>query len=37
MRPGADYLCRELSAQFGRAQLFFHSEQNDGEAWVSWP
>lgn len=27
-------LCRELSAQFGKAQLFFHSEQNDGEAWL---
>ncbi|MEW2051157.1 hypothetical protein [Streptomyces sp. NPDC005476] len=34
MRPGAEYLCRELSAQFGRAQLLFHSEQNDGEAWL---
>ncbi|MET7984403.1 hypothetical protein [Streptomyces sp. NPDC005281] len=27
-------LCRELSAHFGKAQLFFHSEQNDGEAWL---
>ncbi|MFC8518671.1 hypothetical protein [Streptomyces sp. NPDC057257] len=27
-------LCRQLSAQFGKAQLFFHSEQNDGEAWL---
>lgn len=27
-------LCRELSAHFSRAQLFFHSEQNDGEAWL---
>ncbi|MFG2378799.1 hypothetical protein ACGFY9_46045 [Streptomyces sp. NPDC048504] len=27
-------LCRELSAQFGKAQLFFHGEQNDGEAWL---
>jgi hypothetical protein len=26
--------CRELSADFGKAQLFFHSEQNDGEAWL---
>lgn len=29
-----EYLCRELSAHFGKAQLFFHSEQNDGEAWL---
>ncbi|WP_328669631.1 hypothetical protein [Streptomyces sp. NBC_00328] len=27
-------LCRELSAHFGAAQLFFHSEQNDGEVWL---
>ncbi|MFI1768752.1 hypothetical protein ACH41H_42895 [Streptomyces sp. NPDC020800] len=27
-------LCRELSARYGKAQLFFHSEQNDGEAWL---
>ncbi|WP_327748615.1 hypothetical protein [Streptomyces europaeiscabiei] len=27
-------LCRKLSAHFGKAQLFFHSEQNDGEAWL---
>lgn len=27
-------LCRELSAHFGKAQLFSHSEQNDGEAWL---
>ncbi|MBY8343031.1 hypothetical protein LXH13_19905 [Streptomyces spinosirectus] len=27
-------LCRELSERFGKAQLFFHSEQNDGEAWL---
>ncbi|MGW1211873.1 hypothetical protein ACWD5F_19835 [Streptomyces sp. NPDC002499] len=27
-------LCRELSVRFGKAQLFFHSEQNDGEAWL---
>ncbi|MFE9902491.1 hypothetical protein [Streptomyces achromogenes] len=27
-------LCQELSARFGKAQLFFHSEQNDGEAWL---
>ncbi|MEV0474370.1 hypothetical protein AB0I50_31215, partial [Streptomyces prunicolor] len=27
-------LCRELSVQFGKAQLFFHGEQNDGEAWL---
>ncbi|MER6141001.1 hypothetical protein ABT174_13175 [Streptomyces sparsogenes] len=27
-------VCRELSANFGKAQLFFHSEQNDGEAWL---
>lgn len=27
-------LCRKLSAYFGKAQLFFHSEQNDGEAWL---
>ncbi|MDG9719991.1 hypothetical protein [Streptomyces sp. DH24] len=27
-------LCRELSTHFGKAQLFFHSEQNDGEAWA---
>ncbi|RMB86354.1 hypothetical protein [Streptomyces shenzhenensis] len=23
-----------MSAHFGKAQLFFHSEQNDGEAWL---
>ncbi|MFG2452338.1 hypothetical protein ACGFSG_23430 [Streptomyces sp. NPDC048512] len=27
-------LCRHLSTHFGKAQLFFHSEQNDGEAWL---
>ena len=27
-------LCVDLSARFGRAQAFFHSEQNDGEAWL---
>ncbi|MBE1489637.1 hypothetical protein [Plantactinospora soyae] len=27
-------LCEELSAQFGKAQAYFHSEQNDGEAWL---
>ncbi|MGW0767650.1 hypothetical protein [Streptomyces sp. NPDC002676] len=27
-------LCRDVSARFGKAQLFFHSEQNDGEAWL---
>ncbi|WP_435613604.1 hypothetical protein [Streptomyces sp. bgisy159] len=27
-------LCRALSERFGAAQLFFHSEQNDGEAWL---
>ncbi|MFB8245292.1 hypothetical protein ACFC5X_09610 [Streptomyces sp. NPDC055952] len=27
-------LCLELSTHFGKAQLFFHSEQNDGEAWL---
>ncbi|MER6678567.1 hypothetical protein [Streptomyces sp. NPDC000983] len=27
-------LCQKLSAHFGKAQLFFHSEQNDGEAWL---
>ncbi|MFJ4785802.1 hypothetical protein [Streptomyces sp. NPDC088794] len=27
-------LCRELSIRFGKAQLFFRSEQNDGEAWL---
>ncbi|MGW5656553.1 hypothetical protein [Streptomyces humi] len=27
-------LCRKLSERFGKAQLFFHSEQNDGEAWL---
>ncbi|MFJ6085397.1 hypothetical protein ACIQI8_28780 [Streptomyces sp. NPDC092369] len=25
---------RPLNAQFGRAQLFFHSEQNTGGAWL---
>ncbi|MFE6824830.1 hypothetical protein [Streptomyces sp. NPDC057690] len=23
-----------MSAHFGKAQLFFHSEQNDGESWL---
>ncbi|MFE5526499.1 hypothetical protein [Embleya sp. NPDC056538] len=27
-------LCRQLSAEFGRAHAYFHSEQNDGEAWL---
>lgn len=27
-------LCVDLSTRFGRAQAFFHSEQNDGEAWL---
>jgi hypothetical protein len=27
-------LCADLSTRFGRAQAFFHSEQNDGEAWL---
>jgi hypothetical protein len=27
-------LCRQFSAQFGKAQAYFHSEQNDGEAWL---
>lgn len=27
-------LCQELSLQYGRAQAYFHSEQNDGEAWL---
>ncbi len=27
-------LCRQLSSEFGRAQAYFHSEQNDGEAWL---
>jgi hypothetical protein len=27
-------LCVALSARFGRAQAFFHSEQSDGEAWL---
>ncbi|NUS44727.1 MAG: hypothetical protein HOQ24_13695 [Mycobacteriaceae bacterium] len=26
--------CRALSARFGRAQAYFHSEQGDGEAWL---
>jgi hypothetical protein len=27
-------LCQQLSLEFGRAQAYFHSEQNDGEAWL---
>ena len=27
-------LCRELSSEHGKAQAYFHSEQNDGEAWL---
>ncbi|MEH1166054.1 hypothetical protein V6V47_11785 [Micromonospora sp. CPCC 205539] len=27
-------LCTELSTRFGKAQAYFHSEQNDGEAWL---
>jgi len=27
-------LCRNLSARFGKAQLYFHSEQNTGESWL---
>jgi hypothetical protein len=27
-------LCQQLSARFGQAQAYFHSEQNDGEAWL---
>lgn len=26
--------CEQLSARFGKAQAYFHSEQNDGEAWL---
>lgn len=27
-------LCQRLSSEFGQAQAYFHSEQNDGEAWL---
>ena len=27
-------LCKMLSARFGKAQAYFHSEQDDGEAWL---
>ncbi|MBF9133738.1 hypothetical protein I0C86_33105 [Plantactinospora sp. S1510] len=27
-------MCEELSARFGKAQAYFHCEQNDGEAWL---
>jgi len=27
-------LCAKLSARFGKAQAYFHSEQSDGEAWL---
>lgn len=27
-------LCQRLSSEFGHAQAYFHSEQNDGEAWL---
>jgi hypothetical protein len=27
-------LCREFSSRYGKAQAYFHSEQNDGEAWL---
>ncbi|MGW5434655.1 hypothetical protein ACWET9_47385 [Streptomyces sp. NPDC004059] len=27
-------LCQQLSSKYGRAQAYFHSEQNDGEAWL---
>ncbi|MEW2625651.1 hypothetical protein [Streptomyces sp. NPDC048106] len=27
-------LCQQLSSEFGRGQASFHSEQNDGEAWL---
>jgi hypothetical protein len=27
-------LCREFSTRYGKAQAYFHSEQNDGEAWL---
>ncbi|WP_143049610.1 hypothetical protein [Asanoa ishikariensis] len=27
-------LCEDLSARYGKAQAYFHSEQNDGEAWL---
>ncbi|GIE91619.1 hypothetical protein SAMN06264365_13159 [Actinoplanes regularis] len=27
-------LCEQFSARFGKAQAYFHSEQNDGEAWL---
>jgi hypothetical protein len=27
-------LCQQLSSQYGKAQAYFHSEQNDGEAWL---
>jgi hypothetical protein len=27
-------LCQQLSSKYGSAQAYFHSEQNDGEAWL---
>jgi hypothetical protein len=27
-------LCQQLSSEYGRAQAYFHGEQNDGEAWL---
>jgi hypothetical protein len=27
-------LCQQLSSEYGKAQAYFHSEQNDGEAWL---
>lgn len=27
-------VCADLSARFGRAQVYFHGEQGDGEAWL---
>lgn len=27
-------LCQQLSVRFTKAQAYFHSEQNDGEAWL---
>jgi hypothetical protein len=26
--------CQQLSSEYGKAQAYFHSEQNDGEAWL---
>jgi hypothetical protein len=27
-------LCQQLSSKYGKAQAYFHGEQNDGEAWL---